>query len=115
MIKHTGYYILDPIYFEDAIANYSVNGYYHNAYLFLKNGTYLRASKKTDNKTNAIFYREDFNCDYPNRYRISNGDLILTFYTGEEWEFNEIYKKKSVDWFEKEGKILKFVSWESLT
>ena len=112
MIKYNGYYILDPIPVNDSIANYSFRGYNHHAYLFFKNGTYLRASKLTKDKI-IFFSKEDFDCNYPNRYMLNNGDLILTYHTGEEWEFSEIFKRHSADRFEKEGKSLKFVKWET--
>lgn len=112
MIKHTGYYILDPEPVKDGIANHSFKGYSHIAFWFLENGTYLK-STKTSTKKKVFFSKGDFNYNYPNRYMVNNGDLVLTYHTGEEWEFNEIFKRQSADHYSKEGKNLKFVKWES--
>lgn len=104
MIKHNGYYIIDPESVRDSIANYTFAGYSHIAFLFLENGTYLKLTKNSKNK-NVSFLRGDFNYNYPNRYMLKNGDLLLTYHTGGEWEFSEVFKKKSEDRFKNASKI----------
>lgn len=110
MIRTDGYYQLNSVSFEDSIANYSIKGFYHKAYLFLSNGTYIKASKKDDNP-NAEFTIEDFNSNFPNKYLIFNNQLIVTHYTGQEWEFSEVFQMVNDDFYINEKQKLTFTSW----
>lgn len=69
-------------------------------------------SNKRSEAKEVTFSNDDFNRDYPNRYVIVNNDLIITYHTGEKWEFSETFKKESENHYTNEGKSLKFVPWE---
>jgi hypothetical protein len=91
MIRFDGYYISDPVYFEDGIANYTYCGYSHNAYLFLENGQYLRATKNSHEKE-VSFLRSGFDPYFVNKYMVYGNMLEIIFHTGEKWEFKESFE-----------------------
>lgn len=111
MIKYDGYYQDEPTPYEDSVANYKEQGYFHHAYLFFPNGKYLRAVKKTKNER-VEFFIQDFNADFPNNYKIIENELKLTFHTGEKWEFNEIVEIISETLLLKNNKHLQFKQWK---
>lgn len=110
MIRLDGYYKLNSVQYKDSIANYSMNGYYHHAYLFLENNTYVKASK-IDQNPDVIFSIEDFNQNFTNRYLIQNDQLVITHHTGEEWEFSEIFDKINENVYKNEKQKLEFTNW----
>jgi hypothetical protein len=110
MIRLTGYYKSDPTPYEDSIANHLEEGYFHNAYLFLQNGKYLRASKRAESKQ-LDFSRLDFNPDFPNKYEIKDKKLEMFFETGTKWEFSEFFEIVSPEELKGKEKTLRFVNW----
>lgn len=110
MIRFDGYYISDPVYFKDGVANYAYAGYSHNAYLFLKNDQYLRATKNSQTK-DVSFLKSDFNSGFQNKYMIRGDELEITFETGKEWEFSETFKIVSPTELRGKDRTLHFVSW----
>ena len=110
MIRLDGYYVSDPVYFEDGVANYTYSGFSHNAYLFMKEGHFLR-STKNDNKKGVKFSKSDFNPDFPNKYELKGDKLIMTFETGTEWEFNEVFEIVSPEELKGKERTLRFESW----
>lgn len=110
MIRHDGYYISNSVLIEDSIANYSYKGYSHKAYLFLPDGTYLRAGKKSES-TETDFSKSDFNPQFSNKYQIKGNELKMTFETGKEWEFTEIFEIVSPEELIGKERTLRFVSW----
>lgn len=92
MIRYDGYYTSEPTVYEDSIANYNEVGFFHNAYRFLPNGTYLKATKRSKVKENG-FVESDFDASKHNNYEIINGKILeITYHTGEEWEFKESFE-----------------------
>ena len=110
MIRYDGYYTCDPLPYKDGNARYREEGYFHNAYLFLSNGTYLKAVKKT--KPEQVSFSEaDFNPDFPNKYEVKDNEVIITFETGTEWEFIEVYMIINSTILKCKDKTLHFFSW----
>ncbi len=110
MILFTGYYKSVPTPYEDSIANYHEKGYFHNAYLFLQNQKYLRASKRSES-IQLGFSKSDFNPDFPNKYEIKGNELIIYFETGTEWEFCETFLIVSPEELKGKDRTLRFVYW----
>lgn len=110
-MRYDGYCVSDPVYYEDETSNWSFKGYSHGAYLFLENGFYLRSVKQSE-KSLVSFDKSDFKEDYPNKYKCTKEDLILTFHTNEEWEFDEYFKKISSLEFINKTRKFNFIKWE---
>ncbi|MBP7306116.1 MAG: hypothetical protein KA987_08385 [Saprospiraceae bacterium] len=96
---------------EDSIANNSFKGYHHVAFLFQINGKYTTASKV--NKLSSHFFnQQDFDENFPNNYLINDENLIITHYTGQEWEFSEMFKKINENLYINEKQKLTFTNWQ---
>ncbi len=110
MIRFDGYYKSPPAPYEDSIANYSEDGYFHNAYYLLRNGTYLKAVKKSKS-TKSDFLESDFNPDFSNKYEVKSEKLEMFFETGTEWEFSEVFEIISPEELKGKERTLRFVPW----
>ena len=110
MIKLNGYFKSNPMPYQDSVANRQVEGYFHNAYLFLADGKYLRATKRTKFQQ-MDFSKSDFNSEFSNKYVIRDSKLEMFFETGTEWEFSEIFEISSPEELKGKELTLRFVSW----
>jgi hypothetical protein len=111
MIRFDGYYVSDPVFFKDGVANYSYSGFSHNAYFFKKEGQFLRSTKNSETK-DISFSHSDFNPDFPNKYEIKGDKLEMFFETGKEWEFSEVFEVVSPEKIKGEKRELHFVKFK---
>lgn len=91
MIRHNGYYKIEPVFYEDGVGGYSINGFVHNAYWFKEDHTYISAGKRA-NTNEYEFQQSEFDIAFPNKYHVNGSEMVMTFHTGEEWEFTECFK-----------------------
>lgn len=111
MIRYDGYYRTEPSPYEDSAANFVDKGYFHNAYMFTPDEIFLRGVKKLP-ISECNFELADFEDDRPNKYQVNGTKLIMTFHTGEEWEFTETFEITLNDRLKSEKRELYFVPFD---